>query len=292
MIPTPEALIRLACLWEATARKPGNVHPHASFSDLTYADFTASAAAASPWLAQAAELGVGVSIEQAQAATRQVVRSNSNLGILLLIAPLAAVPQDCELGAGIANVLTRTTVADAAAVYRAIRRAAPAGLGRVNQGDVLTEPTETLTALMGLAADRDRIARQYVTDFADVLEFGLTTLDQWLDRTSDHAERSIIGLYLSMLAEWPDSLVARKCGLDLAQQASQRAAAVLSEGWPERTGSEASLREFDDWLREDGNRRNPGTTADLVAATLYAHLRESIRAGRRTEILRQPTIDG
>ena len=34
----------LACLWEATAPKPGNVYRGADFDDLTYADFITSAA--------------------------------------------------------------------------------------------------------------------------------------------------------------------------------------------------------------------------------------------------------
>ena len=36
------------------------------------------------------------------------------------------------------------------------------------------------------------------------------------------------------------------------------------------------FREFDAWLRADGHRRNPGTTADLIAASLFAAFRDGI----------------
>ncbi len=48
-----------ACLLEATARKPGNVHPAASFADLTYADFVRSAHVIRPSFEHGAEWSVG-----------------------------------------------------------------------------------------------------------------------------------------------------------------------------------------------------------------------------------------
>jgi triphosphoribosyl-dephospho-CoA synthase len=268
-------LIRRACLQEATARKPGNVHPAASFDDLNYGDFVRSAEAASGWLARSSELGVGTAVLRAIEATRQVTSTNTNLGIALLIAPLAAVPREIPLREGIEDVLERLTVADAAAVYRAIRLAAAGGLGTVNDQDVESEPTVTLREAMRLAADRDRIARQYVTGFADVLGFGTQSLLDWTRRVGDDWESAVIGLHLSLLAEWPDSLLIRKCGAGVAEQSRERAAAVLRAGWPETAEGRQELMEFDRWLRGDGHRRNPGTTADLVAVILFAALRDN-----------------
>jgi triphosphoribosyl-dephospho-CoA synthase len=272
--PTAE-LIRRACLLEVTARKPGNVHPGASFDDLNYDDFVHSAEASSGWLARAGELGVGTAVLRAIEATRRVTATNTNLGIALLIAPLAAVPRDTPLRAGIEDVLERLTVSDAAAVYRAIRLAAAGGLGNVADQDVASRPTVTLREAMGLAADRDRIARQYVTGFADVLDFGTQTLLDWTRRVGDDWESAVIGLHLSLLAEWPDSLIVRKCGPDVAKQCSERAREVLQTGWPETADGREALTGFDQWLRVDGHRRNPGTTADLVAAILFAALRDN-----------------
>lgn len=265
------ASLRAACLLEATARKPGNVHPEASFADLNYEHFR-RAADSMPELALASQ-GVGRAIFDAIAATRDIAGSNANLGIVLLLAPLAAVPVDTGLKDGIATVLTRLTVDDADWVYRAIRLARPGGLGQVPDQDVAEQPTETLLQVMHRAADRDRIAFQYAHRFVDVLEFGAEFLDR-----AKHFERDweapIIQLQLELLARIPDSLILRKCGPDVANEASRRARAVLETGAPASPVAAAARADFDHWLRADGNRRNPGTTADLIAACLFAALRE------------------
>lgn len=265
--------LRVACLLEATARKPGNVHPGAAFADLTYEHFRLAAEVAAPVVARAGSIGVGRAVKMGVEATRAVAPSNTNLGILLLLAPLAAVPFDQTLTAGIGKVLDRLTVDDARNVYTAISLARPGGMGQVANQDVAGTPTGTLRDVMELATERDRIARQYASGFADVLDFALPRLSRWTDF---HAcwEQAIIQLHLELLAEFPDTLISRKCGAAVAAEASRRARHVLDAGWPGTAGAERQLNSFDDWLRSDGNRRNPGTTADLVAATLFAALRE------------------
>src|SRR5207248_6938857 len=130
---------QLACIWEATARKPGNVHRSCDFADLTYLDLLQSAAAASPVLATASLSGVGKIVLEAVKATRRVAPTNTNLGIILLLAPLAAVPASENVRTGLSDVLTRLDVADAQAVYEAIRLAAAGGLGRVAEQDIREE---------------------------------------------------------------------------------------------------------------------------------------------------------
>lgn len=266
-------LIRQACRLEVLARKPGNVHPGASFDDLTCEDFLRSAAAIAPPLARSAERGVGTSVLAAIQATRAVAATNSNLGMVLLLAPLAAVPRGKTLRDGIGDVLAGLTVVDARLVYRAIRLARPGGLGRAAEQDVEEEPTATLADAMRLAADRDRVAAQYSNGFRDVLEFGISSLVGWSERTGDW-ETAVIGLHLSLMAEFPDTLVARKCGWGPAKESAERARQVLERGWPRARVGLTALQELDGWLRADGHRRNPGTTADLVAATLFAALRD------------------
>jgi triphosphoribosyl-dephospho-CoA synthase len=266
-----EGWIRQACVLEVTARKPGNVHPAASFADLTAEDFTRSAAVAAPVLARSRELGVGATILQTCLATRQAVGKNTNLGITLLIAPLAAVPQELSLAEGIGGVLENLTVADARSVYAAIAAMQPGGMGKVAEQDLSAEPTGTLREVMVLAADRDLIARQYANGFREVLEFGLSHLPDaagWQDW-----ETAVIRLALSLLAEYPDTLIARKCGPEVAAAASDQARAVLQAGLETPRGREL-LERFDRWCRADGHRRNPGTTADFVAAILFAAFRE------------------
>jgi triphosphoribosyl-dephospho-CoA synthase len=86
-----ERCVRTACLWEATARKAGNVHPLAEFDDLKYADFVRSGEAIAPVLDAYRIEPLGITILEAIRATRAVVKTNTNLGIVLLLAPLSKV---------------------------------------------------------------------------------------------------------------------------------------------------------------------------------------------------------
>ncbi len=261
-----------ACLMEATARKPGNVHPEAKFADLCYEDFVRSAQWASPHLARAGTNGVGSAVREAIRATRERVGTNTNLGIALLIAPLAAVPLDSTLVAGIEGVLRALTAEDASRVYEAIRLAQPGGMGNVKDGDVAALPPTDLLWAMNQAADRDWIARQYVSGFDDLLQIAVPLLVVW--RPAAGWEVRVIHLHLELMARWPDTLIARKCGLVIAEESARRARAVLDSGWPDNAAGQVAIQEFDAWLRSDGHRRNPGTTADAVAATLFAALRD------------------
>src|SRR5262245_36472416 len=128
MILTPGQCAQLACQWEVTARKAGNVHRQRDFPGLTYADFRASAAAIVPAFDRAPSQRVGQTVLDAIRATRTVVSTNTNLGIVLLLAPMAAVPPEQPLADGLAQVLDRLTVEDARLVYEAIRLAAPGGM--------------------------------------------------------------------------------------------------------------------------------------------------------------------
>ena len=173
---SPGRLAEIACLLEVTARKPGNVHRGADFPDLHFVDFLLSAAAIAGPLDRAADEGVGTAVLAAVEATRRVVSTNTNLGMILLLAPLAAVPSGTDLASGVERVLAGTTVDDARKVYRAIRLASPGGMGRAAEQDVADEPTVTLREAMALAADRDLVARQYAGGYREVLHEALPAL--------------------------------------------------------------------------------------------------------------------
>ncbi|MDP7277570.1 MAG: triphosphoribosyl-dephospho-CoA synthase [Planctomycetaceae bacterium] len=267
--------IRFACLLEATAAKPGNVHPRASFADMTYTDLIGSADAVAEILATASDRGVGRTVLDSVNATASVVDCNSNLGIILLLAPLAAVPRDVPLATGIATVLENLDDVDADCVYQAIRLARPGGLGEVVSHGVATPPRISLMSAMNLATAHDDVAACYTDHFSRILDWSLNELprgQQFLQNWS----QSVVRLSLRILADHPDTLIARKCGMATAVEASRRAACLLASGWPRQDRSPADLEAFDAWLREDGHRRNPGTTADLVTATLFAALRDGI----------------
>ena len=270
---SPGRLAQAACLLEVTARKPGNVHRYADLPGLRFVDFVLSAMAIAEPLNQVAATGLGGTILAAIEATRRVVSTNTNLGIVLLLAPLAAVPETVHLADGIEEVLATTTIDDAGLVYRAIRLAQPGGLGQVGEQDVAREPTVTLKAVMQMAALRDLIARQYSNGFREVLGDALPAMVEML-QAKWPLETAIIGCHLNVLAKHPDSLIVRQHGTTQAREVSRRAAELIRGGWTGNKNACAELEAFDLWLRHPDNRLNPGTTADLVTAALYAALRE------------------
>jgi triphosphoribosyl-dephospho-CoA synthase len=279
--------IHTACLLEATAAKPGNVHPRQSFADMNYSDLVRSADAVSEILARARQQGVGPTILEATRATAEVVSCNTNLGIILLLAPLAAVPTHESLDEGIGGVLLRLDHQDTSCVYQAIRLASPGGLGDSDQHDVRDSPSVSLSEAMRVAADRDGVAAAYHDRFRGVLDWSRRGLAGGESFAGDW-ETQVIGLALSIQAEQPDTLIARKCGQAIAQEASERAQAVLGAGWPHHPDAAAALSSFDSWLRDDGHRRNPGTTADWVTAALFAALRENRIVAPNRDSLERP----
>ncbi len=269
---SPGQCAMISCVLEATARKPGNVHPDVSFTDLCYADFLAGAAAIRPVLDCAAESGVGRTVFECVRETRRLVPTNVNLGIALLLAPLAAVPPGVPLESGVCEVLNRLTVIDARAVYAAIRVAAPGGLGRAAEQDVANEPTEDLLTIMRRAADRDLVARQYANNFEQVFWAASLLAGPVLARLD--WEQAVVTCHIELMSNFPDTLIARKRGSVESEESARRAAAVLAAEWPATPESRRLIGDLDSWLRAVGHERNPGTTADLVTASLYVALRD------------------
>src|SRR5437660_12538625 len=181
-MPSRGLCAQVACVWEATARKPGNVHRYQDFKDLTYLDLLLSAAAIAPILESAHRQCIGATILEGIRATRRVVATNTNLGILLLLTPLAAVPDGEALREGAERLLADLDINDAREVYEAIRLASPGGMGRVHEQDVRDEPTLPLRSVMALAEERDMVARQYANGFQEGLE-GVTALERGLNAT-------------------------------------------------------------------------------------------------------------
>ncbi len=263
-------LFLAACRAELNALKPGNVHIHAAGHGMDTAHFEASAAAAAPWIADVA-LNVGLRVQRAVEASIIAAQMNTNLGILLLSAPLALAGEHAggaSLREDVAGILAGLDEGDAAAVFAAIRRANPGGLGAAPEQDVAAPPTVGLLEAMALAADRDRIARAYVTDFAEVFDFGLPTLDR-IRPLADNPSLMVTTLHMAYLAQLPDSHIARKFGSAVAEQVRKEALRHKRLWTPVATpNSFAELLAFDADLKR--RNLNPGTTADFVVATLFA----------------------
>jgi triphosphoribosyl-dephospho-CoA synthase len=264
------ALFIAACRAELDALKPGNVHVHAAGHGMEAEQFTASAKAAAPWIADAS-LAVGERILRAVEASLAAAGCNTNLGILLLAAPLAAAAEKAEPGGlhnSLRHVLGSLDDADAEAVFSAIRRANPGGLGSVADQDVASAPRAGLREAMSLAADRDRIAQAYVTDFAEVFDFGLPRFQLIRRQTADRSI-AVTTLHMAYLAAFADSHIARKFGASAAEEVRTAAQSLKSQWQPvARTDTLKDLMHFDSKLK--ARQLNPGTTADFVVATLFA----------------------
>jgi triphosphoribosyl-dephospho-CoA synthase len=269
------AAAQLACLLEVSAPKPGNVSPQRHFHDTRYEDFLASAVAIGPAIAAAGERPLGATIRAAIDATSRWTRTNTNLGIVLLLAPLAraAAREGGALRRRLLAVLDETTVADAADTYAAIRRARPGGLGAASAEDVSAAPTVTLRDAMALAAGRDSIAREYTNGFALTFEVGAPALSEGRARGRAWTEATV-ECFLSLLATVPDTHIGRKLGPAEAERVTQRAAEVLSKGGTGTAEGRAAIAALDADLRDPRNTRNPGTTADLTCAALFVAIIE------------------
>jgi triphosphoribosyl-dephospho-CoA synthase len=266
-----------ACLAELDAPKPGNVHRFAPGHRMEVADFVRSAeASAAPIASRGAR--VGTRVRAAVDATLRAVGQNTNLGIVLLCVPLAAAAEapDTALRSALAGVLDGLDRADAQDVFAAIAAANPGGLGHAPRHDVSAPATVTLREAMAEAAERDRIARQYVTTYEDIFSLGLPALDTARHRHSE-ARWSTLAVYLTFLAEIADTHIARKFDAATAESVRREAvawrAAFASARDPE--GIADSLLGWDATLKSRGI--NPGTSADLTVATLFASSLLAIR---------------
>ncbi len=272
-VRTPADAVRIACELEVEAPKLGNVHPGASFADCDYQTFIRAAASIASILgSEDTSLALGERVFQAVLATREVTHANVNLGIILLIAPLSMV----RTSHTISSVLGAITAEDGKNVFEAIRLASPGGMKNTevpaNQDVQRRQSTPVnLIDAMKQASVRDRIALQYVSAFDDFFTNVIPLVQHEIDDSPSILE-AIVRIQLCLMSRNVDSLIQRKCGAEIAEEARSRAADVVQDDRPE------TRSELDRWLRADGNRRNPGTTADLIAAALYWQLLRTIRS--------------
>lgn len=270
---TIEAAFLAACRAELEALKPGNVHIHAAGHGMDTEHFERAAAAAAPFLADPTR-GVGARILGAVGASVAATGLNTNLGIVLLCAPLAAAAGSREgppdLRDRLARVIDGLDRSDADQAFQAIVIASPAGLGRASEGDVNGPPTMTLKEAMALAQIRDRIARAYVTQFDDIFAHGLPELNAARSGAANES-MAITALHMSFLASFPDSHIARKYGVAAAEDV-QREAQTAEPLWRPHPRPEtwSELLDLDRSLK--ARALNPGTTADFVVGTLFADM--------------------
>lgn len=261
-----------ACEIELRAFKPGNVSVYADGHDMTVEDFRISARQSAEPITNM-NYSLGERIYYAVKATREAVGCNTNLGIILLCAPLLLAAEKAktgkELKVVLASVLENTSIEDAEWVFRAIALAAPGGLGESDRQDVASKPDVTLTQAMQIASHRDRIALQFITNYKDVFDFLVLRYNTSFNRWGD-AEWSAVAVYAAMLARYPDSHIERKYASLYTKMVMDKMAMVddkLSKtDKPEQLLD--LLTEIDSEFKSAGI--NPGTAADFTVVTVLA----------------------
>jgi len=283
------AAVDAACRLELESPKPGNVSRGRDLPGLSFEAMSRSARAIAPVFARHPRARVGRLVLEAVRATRRSARTNTNLGIVLLLAPLAraaagavsrttgrGAPAGGPISAARLRVLLRQVLArldrrDASDAYRAIRIARPGGIGRVESQDVRREPTVTLIQAMRLAAGRDAIAAEYATGYMVTFDLGLPTLRRLL-RIGVPVEAAIAQTFLAILAARPDTLIRRRHGDDAAHRVTLEAIRCLRAGGVLTPEGRRRIALLDRSLRRHRPRINPGATADLVVASHFVWL--------------------
>lgn len=286
---SPGGLATLCCILEVVAPKPGNVHRGADFEDVTLVDFTTSAVMLGNVIDGLPRESVGETVLQAVQANSKIVGTNTNLGIILLLVPLAklvAVDSDGLLSPERINTfLSGLGPEDGGKVFEAIRLASPGGLGNTQELDVFdaTSISIDLMEAMEMARGRDMIAQQYCDGFRLLFEVAIPLIEFGRELLGGLTE-GIVYAHVALMARFPDSLIVRKCGLEVAKHsqvlASKAIEALSGDGIRDFSTCQDDywklVSKLDFWLRSDSNRRNPGTTADLIAASLFIGIHNRI----------------
>jgi len=293
--------LELAILFEISADKPGNVNLIVGFEGTRYEHFLASAVAAEPYFEWAAERGVEVSrgeILVSDVGLGRIIKDcvadinnwqrggNTLLGTVILLSPIAVaagmtptkeehVTEIPKLRENLKFVVESTTPEDAVDVYEAIKIANPSGLGKAPELDIndpnsinmIRKEKISLYDTFIIASEYDTVCSEWVKNYPITFDVAYPCLIEQIRKTVD-LNMAIIHTFLKILAEYPDTFVARKTGIERAREVSAMAKEVLKLGGLETSRGKESIREFDLELRKSSNLLNPGTTADIIAAAL------------------------
>lgn len=276
----PADAVRWACILEATAPKVGNVYPGREFRDLTYSDFV-TAAELSATVFESPPDSFSHAVLKACESVAEKLHTNVNLGILLLLGPLVCADSSGDsprldrstMQTRVAGVLAAMTPDDSKRLYAAINVASPGGMGESDEMDLAGPPPADFLAAMRSAASRDRIAMNYADEFRDLLETVVPLVADSVESENDLLSGVAVA-HLRLLADRPDSLIARKFGDQVASQVQQQARFDHSD-FDKREDFDRELRSGAVDLQGRRSKINPGTTADLIAAALYVLLREN-----------------
>jgi triphosphoribosyl-dephospho-CoA synthase len=291
--------LELAIILEASAHKPGNVSIVTNFENTRFEHFLASSVAAAPVFELAAERGTAVAEGKStltQIGLGQLIKDcvaeidtwqhggNTLLGTIILLSPIAVAAGMTSVGKGfnlrrlrksLKLVVESTTPVDAVNLYEAIKIANPGGLGKAPDLDINDPTSETkilrenvsLFQVFKIAEKYDTICSEWVNNYPATFDMAYPSLAKKLENGTDLNE-AIIHTFLEVLANVPDTFIARKVGVERSRKVSANARKVLDLGGLKTADGTKSLHRFDQQLRRSKNLLNPGTTADIIGAAL------------------------
>ncbi len=268
--PGLPALVYECFICDVNALKPGNVGRHGGGHGMDYEDFVRSAKVVTPILCDR-QLGIGRKILSSIEATRATAHCNTNLGMILLVAPIIRVFQEHGLQGHFRRTLASTLKSlgrqEAQDIFAAIRLANPGGLGKVDRYDVNSLPDIDIYSAMEAAQDRDLVALQYANGYREVADLGLKCLRNQFDRWNN-VEWAVVACYLMYMASFPDSHIRRKHGMDAAEQVKKRTKPVMEQfmSYDNPEDAREGLMILDRELK--ASELNPGACADLTVASL------------------------
>ena len=261
--------------------KPGNVHRTRDYDDMVFEDFVISGIVIGDTIREAcSDVDVenpklGKYILEAVAETDKWIKNNTNLGIVMMTMPIAmaaAISDDFdEIRPNVVKLMANTSVDDACDLYDAINIADAGGMGDRDEYDVasdnakqeLRENNQTMYDVLKISAPWDMLAREMTSDMPAVFEIGYPTYHELKDEKSKN--EACLLTFLTILSQVPDTLISRKYGSDEALKISMMTRDLLN--LKDESDFTQKVKEFDDYLYE--NHYNPGTTADLTAASIF-----------------------
>lgn len=261
--------------------KPGNVHRTRDYDDMEFEDFVISGIVIGDTIREAcADVDVenpelGKYILQAVAETDRWIKNNTNLGIVMMTTPIAvaAAISDSfdDIRENIKLLMGNTSVDDACALYDAINIADAGGMGDQDEYDVasdnakqeLRDNNQTMYDVLKISAPWDMLAREMTSDMPAVFEIGYPTYHKLREEKTKN--EACLLTFLTILSHVPDTLISRKYGDEEALKISLMTRDLLK--MRDSPDFMDTIKEFDDYLYD--NKYNPGTTADLTAASIF-----------------------
>lgn len=292
----------LAALLEVSAYpKPGNVHRTRDFTDTRYEHFLAGSVSLSTRMKEIAQKGSEISVgtrDWSENGLGKTINSsvsdmmkwqkggNVHLGIIMLFTPIAAAAGAVmekglvdlnDLRLAIRKIVQSATPKDSQNIYRAINSVMSSeNLGESDELDVkdssaqekILEDKVSPLEVFDKCKDRDSICSEWVTGFNITFTEGYPYLRKRLDADVS-INNSTLDCFLKILSDHPDSLIQRKRGLEEAKRISKRANRILQAGGASSKKGLKMIHELDEELSKENGSLNPGTTADLTAASVF-----------------------